>query len=516
MKKIKVTFLSLAIAFVIATILYSATASHNNSASEDKTATSTATSKKKELTVKNCPAANQFYETLENYGKEIELKNKQNNTEITADEAKKSFKTYLITISNSPLLARLENQSLTNNECGAVSLGILEAIYGELKENDKIKNAHQKVLEFADGNNPLAVTSLCYQTENNSEIVKYCNAIIDHKSLFDTQTNETAAIKLATFYYSKKDIESLSRLCEKSNNSSCYRDLEYLTDDLYKKYGLASTEKYYLQLIKYRENEVANYKSDSSDINSKITTDHSFNLYSLASLYEKMHMTKKLVNVCTTGLDLDDLQKSSCVLRLLSLGDQYNNAKRFEDAFNLYMAAAQIIESGDYFSSIAKVQIADMYYKGNGVKKDNNQALEWYYKALKDLNSKPLKSDIFGSIGVILYSQNDVIGAFNNYKKSSELGNSWYQTNLASMYFYGNGAIQDFAEAYAWASVALSIGIKDEKHRNNALSIRNSARTLLIYNSQPGTSLKNANELAKNYYEKYINYSDSSNSMNNV
>lgn len=69
--------------------------------------------------------------------------------------------------------------------------------------------------------------------------------------------------------------------------------------------------------------------------------------------------------------------------------------------------------------ALAQNNLGLMYYNGQGVPKDFDQAAKWY-------------------------------------RLAAEQGNAASQSNLASMYFSGEGVPQDFVQAYMWVSLAAS------------------------------------------------------------
>ncbi len=341
-------------------------------------------------------------------------------------------------------------------------------------------------------------------------MAKYCEIIVSDSTLhFSEKSKEYAVDFLVSEYYENNDAESLSELCSKTNSADCYDDLYRLSNELYKQKKFDLSKKYDNKLINYYENFFVKDVGKPRDLFSK---DNELNkVYELIDLYKKENMPKKLINLCTGNLhynlseEWSDLVNSSCITDLWLLGTQYYDGKHYNEALELYKALWHI-NSGpnDYYKWLAASEIAEMY-QGNGIKKDDHIALEWYYRALKNTGDKNTRAEIYGIIGAILYAQHDLVGAFNNFKKSAELGNSWYQTNLALMYYHGDGVIQDYMEAYAWASVALAIGVIDQQHKNLAEAVKKDAKISLIYNVQPGATLKNANELAKKHYDTSAN-----------
>ena len=81
----------------------------------------------------------------------------------------------------------------------------------------------------------------------------------------------------------------------------------------------------------------------------------------------------------------------------------------------------------------AQYDLALMYYTGQGVPQDYQQAVRWYAKA-------------------------------------AEAGNTKAQYNLAAMYFEGKGIPQDSVLAHVWANLAASQGQEDMVKKRDAIA----------------------------------------------
>ena len=90
-------------------------------------------------------------------------------------------------------------------------------------------------------------------------------------------------------------------------------------------------------------------------------------------------------------------------------------------------AARQSAEQGD---ANAQFNLGLMYRFGNGVPKDDVEAVKWFRKAAE------------------------------SYRKAAEQGDSKAQFNLGAIYANGEGLPEDYVEAYAWWSVAATNGNK--------------------------------------------------------
>ena len=115
-------------------------------------------------------------------------------------------------------------------------------------------------------------------------------------------------------------------------------------------------------------------------------------------------------------------------------------------------------EAGDTQSQI---DLAGMYYKGEGVTKDPAEADKWYHKAADLVNANKDALDNY-SRGVRYATGDDVAKdsaeAVRWYRKAAEQGNAQAQCNLGVMYANGDGVAKDSAEAVRWYRKAAEQG----------------------------------------------------------
>ena len=101
--------------------------------------------------------------------------------------------------------------------------------------------------------------------------------------------------------------------------------------------------------------------------------------------------------------------------------------------------------------------IGDMYYFGDGVEQDYEEAVEWYKAAAGqdyDLAQYNLGHMYRNGYGVA----QDYTKAIQWYKKAAEQGNSEAQNSLGDMYYFGDGVEQDYEEAIQWYRKAAEQG----------------------------------------------------------
>jgi len=144
----------------------------------------------------------------------------------------------------------------------------------------------------------------------------------------------------------------------------------------------------------------------------------------------------------------------------LNLGVCYANgngvAKDDVEAVGWYRRAA---EQND---AKAQHNLGGCYDEGNGVAKDEVEAVKWYRKAAE----QNLAVAQF-NLGVCYNMGNgvakDYVEAVKWYRKAAEQNHAGAQLNLGVCYANGNGVAKDYVEAYKWALLAGAQGHEDAK-----------------------------------------------------
>lgn len=134
-------------------------------------------------------------------------------------------------------------------------------------------------------------------------------------------------------------------------------------------------------------------------------------------------------------------------------GQKAYQAKNYQEAFTLYQIAA---EKG---LPQAMHNLAVMYYKGEGVKKDLKKTFYWY-KAAADKDFP----NAMASVGVLYYygwgTEKNAQEAFKWVKNGVDKGKADADVVelLALMYEHGRGTAQNYAEAEKWYQKAAGAG----------------------------------------------------------
>lgn len=137
----------------------------------------------------------------------------------------------------------------------------------------------------------------------------------------------------------------------------------------------------------------------------------------------------------------------------------------FTAAFSAFKKAA---EQGD---ARAQVDLGYMYYNGQGITQDYQQAAYWMRRAAEQGNA--VAQTLLGNMyadgqGVTQDYQQAVFW----YRKAAEQGDAGAQTLLGFKYLLGMGVAQDYVEAYKWFNIAGAHGDKDAMKEREDLQER--------------------------------------------
>jgi TPR repeat protein len=117
----------------------------------------------------------------------------------------------------------------------------------------------------------------------------------------------------------------------------------------------------------------------------------------------------------------------------------------------------ELAEQGDVS---AQINLANMYAKGLGAKKDRAQAMKWLEKAADQGNQEAMFD-----LGQLYGTQYGEIKADHElslkwYLKAAEKGYANAQYAVGVKYFKGEGVTTDYVTAYAWMDVSMRNGYK--------------------------------------------------------
>ncbi len=126
-------------------------------------------------------------------------------------------------------------------------------------------------------------------------------------------------------------------------------------------------------------------------------------------------------------------------------------------------ALAEFRQAAERGSVVAQINLAAMYYKGQGVPQDDAEAAKWYRKAAD-------QGDAVAQNNIGLMYDNgrgvpqDYGEAVKWYRRAAEQDQSGAQFNLAVMYRNGLGVAPDPAEAALWFQRAAQAGLAEAQY----------------------------------------------------
>ena len=169
--------------------------------------------------------------------------------------------------------------------------------------------------------------------------------------------------------------------------------------------------------------------------------------------------------------------------------------KSQEQAFNELFKKAN---SGD---AEAMYELGDIYYFGDGVSEDPNEAAKWYSKAIEAFkkDAEAGNSDSMFEVGKMYeYAEGvtqDIDMAIKWYHKAAEAGNAEAMLEIANIYYDGYYVEQDYTKAMEWFQ-------KAAEHENSTAMYNLG----LMY--ETGKGVEKDFEQAKYWYSKAVELGD--------
>ena len=154
----------------------------------------------------------------------------------------------------------------------------------------------------------------------------------------------------------------------------------------------------------------------------------------------------------------------------------FKNFQADKIAIELYKAAskgdpaafARLIALGNKGDTQAQFALGSMYYRGDGVPQDFDQAASWLRKSAEQGNDRAQSA-----LGTMYVKgrgvPKDSVQAAFWTRKSAEQGYADAQIFLAFMYAKGIGMPEDLIIAYIWLNLAAAQGNEDAKTAREAL-----------------------------------------------
>ena len=132
-------------------------------------------------------------------------------------------------------------------------------------------------------------------------------------------------------------------------------------------------------------------------------------------------------------------------------------------------AIINLKKSSEERNAKAQYDLGVMYYKGEGVEKDDKKAFKWFTKSAEQGNANAQYN-----LGSMHGLEMDYKKAVEWYTKSAEQGNANAQFNLGFMYSKGLGVEKDHEKAFEWYTKSAEQGndfakktLQDISHNKN-------------------------------------------------
>jgi len=119
-----------------------------------------------------------------------------------------------------------------------------------------------------------------------------------------------------------------------------------------------------------------------------------------------------------------------------------------------YAAALKIVESPAIKGEAwAQHNLGVMYVNGQGMVKNDTEAVKWFRLAAQQGNAKGQHN-----LGVMYSNGSGVVQDYAEavkwYQLAAQQGNTLAQFNLGVMHHYGRGVVQDYVKAHSWYNLA--------------------------------------------------------------
>ena len=174
-------------------------------------------------------------------------------------------------------------------------------------------------------------------------------------------------------------------------------------------------------------------------------------------------------------------------------------------AAQTFDAAVEAYERGDYATALAGFQnyaeqgyaaaqfnLGVMYANGEGVPKDDAEAVRWYRLAAEQGNARAQSN-----LG-LMYANGEGVPkddteAVRWYRLAAEQGFAAAQSNLGVMYDNGEGVPEDDVTAYAWLNIAAAQGQSSANEGKEHVAKR-----------MTQSQVAKAQKLSREYWTRYV------------
>ena len=221
-------------------------------------------------------------------------------------------------------------------------------------------------------------------------------------------------------------------------------------------------------------------------------------VFSIGSSFKKLSKKLHIFNGRKTSLVMGCIALAAVVV-LLCLGFlsalTKQRTRQFLELVNVekFNAAAELIGKVDASEAHVQCALGEMYFKGNGLEKDEFEAVKWYRKAAEQGHTKSQfhlgncyvngdgierdekiaitwfrkaawrgDADAQNALGIMYQDGRGVtkneFEAAKWFRKAAEQGNADAQNSIAEMYASGSGVVKNYEEAIKWYRKAAEQG----------------------------------------------------------
>lgn len=197
-------------------------------------------------------------------------------------------------------------------------------------------------------------------------------------------------------------------------------------------------------------------------------------------------LTRGCVNIQKSRSRSARLIRAVVLCAILLLAAQPSFGASYDTSVNNLQISAQ---KGD---AVAQTKLGLMYYTGQGVPKNYQQAFYWYRKAAQQ-GYAAAQINLGAMYALGRGVPQDYKQALYWYRKAAEQGYADAQFNVGLMYALGLGVVQDYTLAHMWFNLASARG------HTNASKFRDKIATIMS-----PYQLAEAQRLARNWHPKKL------------
>lgn len=179
----------------------------------------------------------------------------------------------------------------------------------------------------------------------------------------------------------------------------------------------------------------------------------------------------------------------------IAFGDEFTDAMQQLESKNYKSAVELLKKSAKYGNNEANFELGKIYFKGEGIKRDLNEAVKYFTRASSSghISAKYNLGVIYANKS---YKEFNYLKAFDIFSELSSLGHAASKYKMGIFLLYGLGVDKDYKKAFKWFEEAYFV----DKHELSACYLA------LMYASGKGVfpNFGRARKLSQEGYDKKI------------